>query len=93
MRYNFLLSVVGIKCEDVLSRGGSVSDIITCAGDLINLFVQLNWTGPPVSLDEQLASMVGGSAVLSRRNKESLDNLSWDGEVCTTSTVECTVFV
>ena len=72
------------KCEDALSRGGSsVSDIITCAADLIDQFVQLNWTGPPVSLDEWLVPLVGGSAVLSRMNKESLQGLSWDGEVCT----------
>ena len=53
-----------------------------CAGVLTNQFVQLNWTGPPVSLGEWLAPMVGGSAVLSRMNKESLEGLSWDGEVC-----------
>ena len=53
------------------------------AGDLINLFVQLNWTGPLVSLDERLAPLVGGSSVLSQMNKESLQQLSWDGEVTT----------
>ena len=75
------------KCENVLSKGDSVSDIITCAGDLINLFVQLNWTGPLISLDEQLAPLVGGSSVLSRMNKESLHQLSWDGEVTTSSSI------
>ena len=85
-----------IKCADALSsKGGSIiGDVITCAGDMLNLFVQLNWTGPPPAaapagggdgdgsgLEEWLAPLVGGSTILSQINKESLDHLSWDGEV------------
>ena len=71
------------RCEDVISKGREVDDIVSCAADLINLFVQLNWTGPdpPVSLNEQLESLVGGgqgTAILTKLNKESLDR---DGEV------------
>lgn len=76
-----------MRCEDALSSkgGSSVGDVITCAGDLINSFVQLNWMGPPAPavVGEWLVALVGGSSLLSRRNKESLQELSWDGEVTT----------
>ena len=74
-----------MRCEDALSSkgGSSIDDVITCAGDLINSFIQLNWTGPPAPgvVGEWLATLVGGSSLLCRRNKESLRELSWDGEV------------
>lgn len=72
---------VKVNCEDVILKRGSVTDIITCAKDLMNLFVQLNWTGPPVDIAEQLESVVGGSGFLPQLNKECLDKLTWDGEV------------
>lgn len=71
-----------------MSEDCEINDVITCAADLIDLFVQLNWTGPPVKVDEYFESLVGGcqqctcSADLLDINKQSLQQLSWDGEVC-----------
>ena len=73
-----------VRCEHSLSKGGEIDDVISCAADLINLFIQLNWTGPPLNLDEDVNLLVGRGQVtsaLSELNKESLDHLSWDGEV------------
>lgn len=67
-----------------MCKDKEADEITSCAADLINLFVQLNWTGPSVSVDGQLECLVGGGQgayVLPKLNKESLDQLSWDGEV------------
>ena len=80
----FVFSGVKTKCEAALSQASEIDDIISCAADLINLFVQLNWTGPLVNLDEELNQLIGrgqSTSILSELNKESLDHLSWDGEV------------
>ena len=76
------------RCVDLVSEECEINDVITCASDLIDLFVQMNWTGPPVKVDAYFESLVGGSqqctcsADLLDINKQSLQQLSWDGEVC-----------
>ena len=76
------VSAVKTKCDEVITED-KVNDVLSCAADLINLFVQLNWTGPPANLDEQVKLVFGlDVAVVNKLNKESLQGLSWDGEVC-----------
>lgn len=67
-------------CGDVISKSSEVNGIISCAVDLANVFVQLNWTGSPDDLDIHLESLVGGGDI-SHLNRESVHHLSWDGEV------------
>ena len=77
------ISAVKTKCDEVVTED-KVNNVLSCAADLINLFVQLNWTGPPANLDEQFKVVLGLEvAVVDKLNKESLQCLSWDGEVCT----------
>ena len=50
---------------------------ITCSAGLLNLFCRLNWTGPPLSIQENETL-----ERMSLLNEQSLEILTWDGEVC-----------
>ena len=50
---------------------------ITCSAGLLNLFCRLNWTGPPLSTQEN--KVLEGMSLF---DEQSLEILTWDGEVC-----------
>lgn len=68
--------------EAGVSTGGwSSESVLCCAEDCLALFLQLNWTGPPVpSLQRQLEELLG-EAGLQQLNTEALHMLSVDGDV------------
>lgn len=59
----------------------SPSDVLTCSTQCLNLFVQLNWTGPPnEEMELELETLVGKDG-LCTLNNTALSELSVDGEV------------
>ena len=52
------------------------NSLLSFGAELLDLFCRLNWTGPPLTSDEE--KLLAG---LSKFREESLEILSWDSEV------------
>lgn len=77
----YALLFAAVLVDGVSSGPWCVSEVVECCAQCLDLFIQLNWTGPPSDGVKMALERVLGQVGLKLLNQQALMALSSDGEV------------